>query len=35
MNLREIEWEDVDWIHLAHKRDWWLALVNMKMNLQV
>jgi hypothetical protein len=23
MNLREIGWEVVDWIHLAHDRDQW------------
>jgi hypothetical protein len=26
MDLREIGWEDVDWIHLAHDRDQWLLL---------
>jgi hypothetical protein len=35
MNLREIGWEVVDWIHLAQKRDQWWALVNMIMNPQV
>jgi hypothetical protein len=35
MDLREIGWESVDWIHLAQDRDWWQALVNMVMNLQV
>jgi hypothetical protein len=35
MDLREIGWESVDWIQLAHDRDWWRALVNMVMNLQV
>jgi hypothetical protein len=29
MDLREIEWEDVDWMHLAQDRDQWWALVNM------
>jgi hypothetical protein len=27
--------EDLDWIHLAHDRDQWRALVNTVMNLQV
>jgi len=35
MNLREIGWEGVDWIHLAQDRDHWQSLVNMLMNLQV
>jgi hypothetical protein len=34
MDLREIMWIDVDWIHLIQERDQWLALVNMVMNLQ-
>jgi hypothetical protein len=28
MDLREIGWEVVDWMHLAQDRDQWLALVN-------
>jgi hypothetical protein len=32
MDLKEIGWEDVDWIHLAQNRDWWCALVNTVMN---
>jgi hypothetical protein len=35
MDLKEIGWESVEWIHLAQDRDWWWALVNMVMNLQV
>jgi hypothetical protein len=35
MNLREIRWEVVDWMHLAQDWDEWQALVNMKMNLHV
>jgi len=31
MELRETEWEGLDWMHLAQA----LALVNMVMNLQV
>jgi hypothetical protein len=36
-NLMEVDWEGVDWIHLAHDRDQSqaLALVNMVMNLRV
>jgi hypothetical protein len=35
MDLREIGWEDVDWIHLAQDRDQWWALVKTVMNVQV
>jgi hypothetical protein len=35
MDLREIEFGDVDWIHWAQDRDRWQALVNMVLNLQV
>jgi ribosome biogenesis protein Nip4 len=35
MNLREIGFGDVDWIHWAQGRDRWRALVNMVMNLRV
>jgi hypothetical protein len=35
MGNREMEWESVDWIHLAHNRDQWQADVNVVMNLQV
>jgi hypothetical protein len=35
MDLREIEFRDVDWIHLAQDRDRWRALVNTVMNLRV
>jgi len=35
MDLRGIEWEDVDWMHLAEDRDQWRAVVNMVMNLRV
>jgi hypothetical protein len=34
IDLREIGWEVVDWIHAAQDRDQWQALVNMVMNLQ-
>jgi hypothetical protein len=35
MDLREIGWDGVDWIDLAHDRDQWRALVNTVMNLRV
>jgi hypothetical protein len=35
MNLREIGFEGVNWIHLPQERDRWLALVNTVMNLLV
>jgi hypothetical protein len=35
MDLRDIEWDDMDWIELAHDRDQWRALVNTAMNLWV
>jgi hypothetical protein len=36
MDLREIEWGGMDWIHLAQDVDqWWALLVNAVMNLQV
>jgi hypothetical protein len=35
MDLREIGWKGVNWIHLAWDEDWWQALVNTVMNLWV
>jgi hypothetical protein len=35
MDLREIGFGDVDWIHLAQDRGRWRALVNTVMNLRV
>jgi hypothetical protein len=35
MDLREIEWDGIDWIDLAQNRDQWRALVNTVMNLRV
>jgi hypothetical protein len=35
MDLREIGWDGMDWIHLAQDRDRWRASVNTVMNLRV
>jgi hypothetical protein len=35
IDLREIGFGDVHWIHLAQDRDRWRALVNTVMNLRV
>jgi len=35
MDLREIEWKDVEWMHVAQDRDQWQAFVNTVMNLRV
>jgi hypothetical protein len=35
MDLREIGWDDMDWIDLAQNRDQWRALLNTVMNLRV
>jgi hypothetical protein len=35
MDLREMEWDGVDWIELAQERDQWRALVNTAMNLRI
>jgi hypothetical protein len=35
MNFREIEWEVVDWIHLAQEEGNWQTLVNAVMDLRV
>jgi hypothetical protein len=35
MDLQEVGWGDMDWIHMAQDRDRWRALVNVVMNLQV
>jgi hypothetical protein len=34
MDLREIGWEGVDWMHLAQDRDQWRAVVNTVMNVR-
>jgi hypothetical protein len=33
MDLRDVGFVDVDWIHLAQDRDRWRAFVNTVMNL--
>jgi hypothetical protein len=35
IDLREMDWDVMDWIDLAHVRDWWRALVNTVLNLRV
>jgi hypothetical protein len=35
MDLREIEWDGVDWIDMAQDREHWRALVNVVLNLRV
>jgi len=34
MDVREVGWEVMDWIHLAQERGQWWALQNTVMNLQ-
>jgi hypothetical protein len=35
IELKEISWEGVDWIGLAHVRHKWRAVVNTAMNIQI
>ena len=35
MDIREMEWGDMESIDVAQDRDWWRALVNAVMNLRV
>jgi hypothetical protein len=35
MDIREIGWDDMDWIDLAQDRDQWRVLVNRVMNFLV
>jgi hypothetical protein len=35
LDLKEIQWGDIDWINLAQDRDQWRGLVNAVMNLRV
>jgi hypothetical protein len=34
-DLKEIGWEDVDWIYLVQDNDQWRTVVNTVMNLEV
>jgi hypothetical protein len=35
MDLKDIYWDGIDWIHLAQDRCEWWAVMNMVMNLWV
>jgi hypothetical protein len=35
MDIRDIGWEGVDWMHLIQDRDQWWAVVITVMNLRV
>jgi hypothetical protein len=35
IDLRELGWYGIDWIHLAQNRDQWRAHVNAVVNLRV
>jgi hypothetical protein len=35
VDLGDISWEGMEWIHLAEDRDWWWAFVNVVVNLWV
>jgi hypothetical protein len=35
IDLREIGWDGVDWIDMAHDRDQWMTLENTILNLRV
>jgi hypothetical protein len=35
IDLREIEWDGMDWIDVAQDRDQWRALVNQEMNMLI
>jgi len=35
MDVRELEWEGVDWMHLAQDREEWRNLVNTVTKLRV
>jgi hypothetical protein len=34
MEVRGIEYEDVDWIHVVEDKDQWWTLVNAVMNIR-
>jgi hypothetical protein len=35
IDLREIEWDGIDWIDLGEDKDHWRALLNTAMNIRV
>jgi hypothetical protein len=35
MDMREVGWEGMDWMHLIQDRDQWRAVVNTVMKLRV
>jgi hypothetical protein len=35
MDMKEVEWRGMDWIHLAPNRVRWWAVMSMGMNVQV
>jgi hypothetical protein len=35
LDLKEMEWDGMDWIDLAQDRDQWRASVNIVLNLRV
>jgi len=35
MDLKDVAWNDVDWVDLAKDRDTWRAVVKTVMNLEV
>jgi hypothetical protein len=35
MDLQDIGWDGIDWIHSAQNKDWQLALLKMVVNFYV
>ena len=35
IHLKEVDWEDGDWIYLAEDREWCWAVVNVVMNFNI